>query len=344
MNLEKIVRENIWQLKPYSCARDEFSGEASVWLDANESPYNNPYNRYPDPLQSKVKAKLAGMRGAVPEQMFLGVGSDECIDTVYRVFCNPGIDNVVAIAPSYGMYEVCADINDVAYRKAMLTEDFDIDIQAIFEKVDQHTKVVWICSPNNPTGNAFSRNSIEAICAGFAGIVVVDEAYIDFSDKGSMVGLLYKYPNLIVLQTMSKAWGSASIRLGIAFASPQIIAIFNKVKYPYNINLLTQNYALEMLNRSSEVQTWVDVTIQQRQAMAEQLAALPIVEKIFPSDANFLLARVTDADGIYNYLCKRGIVVRNRNNVPLCKGCIRFTVGTAEENTNLINALSNYGK
>ena len=255
-----------------------------------------------------------------------------------------GIDNVVAIAPSYGMYEVCADINDVAYRKAMLTEDFDIDIQAIFEKVDQHTKVVWICSPNNPTGNAFSRNSIEAICAGFAGIVVVDEAYIDFSDKGSMVGLLYKYPNLIVLQTMSKAWGSASIRLGIAFASPQIIAIFNKVKYPYNINLLTQNYALEMLNRSSEVQTWVDVTIQQRQAMAEQLAALPIVEKIFPSDANFLLARVTDADGIYNYLCNRGIVVRNRNNVPLCKGCIRFTVGTAEENTNLINALSNYGK
>ena len=344
MNLEKIVRENIWQLKPYSCARDEFSGEASVWLDANESPYNNPYNRYPDPLQSKVKAKLAGMRGAVLEQIFLGVGSDECIDTVYRVFCNPGIDNVVAIAPSYGMYEVCADINDVAYRKAMLTEDFDIDIQAIFEKVDQHTKVVWICSPNNPTGNAFSRNSIEAICAGFAGIVVVDEAYIDFSDKGSMVGLLYKYPNLIVLQTMSKAWGSASIRLGIAFASPQIIAIFNKVKYPYNINLLTQNYALEMLNRSSEVQTWVDVTIQQRQAMAEQLAALPIVEKIFPSDANFLLARVTDADGIYNYLCNRGIVVRNRNNVPLCKGCIRFTVGTAEENTNLINALSNYGK
>ncbi len=344
MDLKKIVRENIYNLEPYSCARNEFSGEASVWLDANESPYNEPYNRYPDPLQLEVKRLISQQRGVVADQIFLGVGSDECIDMVYRVFCRPGVDNVVAIEPTYGMYEVCAAVNDIEYRRAPLTADFAIDIEKIFEKIDTNTKVVWICSPNNPTGNAFSRDAIEAVCAGFSGIVVVDEAYVDFSTKGSMATQLYRYPNLVVMQTLSKAWASASVRLGAAFASKEIIDIFNKVKYPYNINLLTQRYAIDMLSRKEQVAEWVARLVAERKRLAERLPAIACVEKVFDSDANFLLVRVTDADAVYAYLQGRGIVVRNRNRVALCKGCLRFSVGTEEENNALISALEEYGK
>ena len=344
MNLQALVRPNIWNLVPYSSARSEFTGAASVFLDANENPFNNPYNRYPDPLQQEVKALIAQLRGVAAGQIFLGVGSDECIDVVYRTFCRPGVDNVVAMSPSYGMYEVCADINDVEYRRVSLTDDFSLDADAMLATADERTKVMWICSPNNPTGNAFALDEIEAICSRFAGIVVVDEAYIDFSTRGSMLSCLDSLPNLIVMQTLSKAWGSASVRLGIAYASAEIIGIFNKVKYPYNINLLTQRYAIDRLERHSEVAAWVELLKANRQWLIEALGSLRCVKHIYPTDANFVLVRVSDADAIYDYLRARGIIVRNRNRVEKCLGCLRITVGTAEENEKLINALKEYGK
>ena len=344
MNLQALVRPNIWNLVPYSSARSEFTGAASVFLDANENPFNNPYNRYPDPLQQEVKTLIAQLRGVAAGQIFLGVGSDECIDVVYRTFCRPGVDNVVAIAPSYGMYEVCADINDVEYRRVPLTDDFSLDADAMLATADERTKVMWICSPNNPTGNAFALDEIEAICSRFAGIVVVDEAYIDFSTRGSMLSCLDSLPNLIVMQTLSKAWGSASVRLGIAYASAEIIGIFNKVKYPYNINLLTQRYAIDRLERHSEVAAWVELLKANRQWLIEALGSLRCVKHIYPTDANFVLVRVSDADAIYDYLRAGGIIVRNRNRVEKCLGCLRITVGTAEENEILINALKEYGK
>ena len=344
MNLQALVRPNIWNLVPYSSARSEFTGAASVFLDANENPFNNPYNRYPDPLQQEVKALIAQLRGVAAGQIFLGVGSDECIDVVYRTFCRPGVDNVVAMSPSYGMYEVCADINDVEYRRVPLTDDFSLDADAMLATADERTKVMWICSPNNPTGNAFALDEIEAICSRFAGIVVVDEAYIDFSTRGSMLSCLDSLPNLIVMQTISKAWGSASVRLGIAYASAEIIGIFNKVKYPYNINLLTQRYAIDRLERHSEVAAWVELLKANRQWLIEALGSLRCVKHIYPTDANFVLVRVSDADAIYDYLRAGGIIVRNRNRVEKCLGCLRITVGTAEENEKLINALNEYGK
>ena len=344
MNLQALVRPNIWNLVPYSSARSEFTGAASVFLDANENPFNNPYNRYPDPLQQEVKALIAQLRGVAAGQIFLGVGSDECIDVVYRTFCRPGVDNVVAMSPSYGMYEVCADINDVEYRRVPLTDDFSLDADAMLATADERTKVMWICSPNNPTGNAFALDEIEAICSRFAGIVVVDEAYIDFSTRGSMLSHLSSIPNLIVMQTLSKAWGSASVRLGIAYASAEIIGIFNKVKYPYNISLLTQRYAIDLLKRHSEVTAWVKQLTANRQWLIEALGSLRCVKHIYPTDANFVLVRVSDADAIYDYLRVRGIIVRNRNRVEKCLGCLRITVGTAEENEILINALKEYGK
>ena len=344
MNLQALVRPNIWNLVPYSSARSEFTGAASVFLDANENPFNNPYNRYPDPLQQEVKALIAQLRGVAAGQIFLGVGSDECIDVVYRTFCRPGVDNVVAMSPSYGMYEVCADINDVEYRRVPLPDDFSLDADAMLATADERTKVMWICSPNNPTGNAFALDEIEAICSRFAGIVVVDEAYIDFSTRGSMLSRLSSIPNLIVMQTLSKAWGSASVRLGIAYASAEIIGIFNKVRYPYNINLLTQRYAIDRLERHSEVAAWVELLKANRQWLIEALGSLRCVKHIYPTDANFVLVRVSDADAIYDYLRVRGIIVRNRNRVEKCLGCLRITVGTAEENEILINALKEYGK
>lgn len=344
MNLEKLVRKNILSLKPYSCARNEFSGTATVWLDANENAYNNPYNRYPDPLQRRLKEKIAELRGVAANRIFLGVGSDECIDLTYRIFCRPGVDNVVAISPSYGMYEVCADINDVEYRKAPLTADFGLDKETVLRLTDDNTKVVWICSPNNPTGNAFDRDDIADICTRFGGIVVVDEAYIDFSSKGSMLEMLDSFPNLIVMQTFSKAWGSAAARLGMAFASKEIIDIFNKVKYPYNINLLTQNYALELLDRYGDIREWVRTLIAARDNLIGRLSELDCVEKIYPTDANFVLVKVTDANAIYRYLCDCGIVVRNRNSVEMCLNCLRITAGTEGENDQLIQTLAQYGK
>ena len=344
MNLQALVRPNIWNLVPYSSARSEFTGAASVFLDANENPFNNPYNRYPDPLQQEVKALIAQLRGVAAGQIFLGVGSDECIDVVYRTFCRPGVDNVVAMSPSYGMYEVCADINDVEYRRVPLTDDFSLNADALLAAADENTKVMWICSPNNPTGNAFALDEIEAICSRFAGIVVVDEAYIDFSTRGSMLSCLDSLPNLIVMQTLSKAWGSASVRLGIAYASAEIIGIFNKVKYPYNVSLLTQRYAIDLLERHSEVAAWVKQLTANRQWLIEALGSLRCVKHIYPTDANFVLVRVSDADAIYDYLRVRGIIVRNRNRVEKCLGCLRITVGTAEENEKLINALNEYGK
>ena len=344
MNLQALVRPNIWNLVPYSSARSEFTGAASVFLDATENPFNNPYNRYPDPLQQEVKALIAQLRGVAAGQIFLGVGSDECIDVVYRTFCRPGVDNVVAMSPSYGMYEVCADINDVEYRRVPLTDDFSLDADAMLATADERTKVMWICSPNNPTGNAFALDEIEAICSRLAGIVVVDEAYIDFSTRGSMLSCLDSLPNLIVMQTLSKAWGSASVRLGIAYASAEIIDIFNKVKYPYNINLLTQRYAIDRLERHSEVAAWVELLKANRQWLIEALGSLRCVKHIYPTDANFVLVCVSDAEAIYDYLRAGGIIVRNRNRVEKCLGCLRITVGTAEENEKLINALNEYGK
>lgn len=336
MNLETVVRPNILALAPYSCARDEFKGEASVYLDANESPYNNGVNRYPDPLQPEVKRLLVPLKGVRQEQIFLGNGSDEAIDLIYRIFCQPRVDNVVAISPSYGMYQVCADVNDIEYRAVPLTADFQLDRQALVDRVDARTKVIWICSPNNPTGNAFALEEIDWFLQKFPNkIVVVDEAYIDFSSKPSLLTVLGKYENLIVMQTLSKAWGQAAIRCGIAYASPEIIAFFNKVKYPYNVNLLTQQQAVKVLSNPEKQRRQVEEILAQRDVLRELLSMLPCVEKIYPSDANFLLVKVADANAMYLALQQRGIIVRNRNKVQLCQGCLRITVGTPEENAAL---------
>lgn len=343
MQLKQLVRPNIWGLTPYSSARSEFKGEASVWLDANENPNNAPYNRYPDPLQLQLKARLAQLKGVPAANIFLGNGSDECIDLAYRIFCRPGIDNAVAISPSYGMYEVCADINGVDYRPVPLTDDFALQPDLLLAACDANTRLMWLCSPNNPTGNAFSPDQLEWLCRRFDGIVVVDEAYIDFSTRGTMLTRLSKLPRLIVLQTFSKAWGSAGVRLGIAVASEDIIALYNKVKYPYNVNVLTQRYAMQLLDDHTRIQAWVEALLEQRQRLVAELQALPLVRHIYPSDANFVLVRVADADATYNHLRSRGIIVRNRNRVSKCLGCLRITVGTADENTTLINALQQYG-
>lgn len=343
-DLNKLVRRNILSLAPYSSARSEFSGTATVWLDANESPFNSPYNRYPDPLQKQVKERLAAIKGVDAERIFLGNGSDECIDLMYRVFCEPKTDNVVAISPSYGMYEVCADINDVEYRKVPLRDtDFSLDTDALLAATDARTKVIWICSPNNPTGNAFSHADIARVCEEFGGIVVVDEAYGEFSSQESMRFSLDRYPNLLVMQTFSKAWGSAGVRLGMAFASKEIITLFNKVKYPYNVNLLTQQFALSHMQRLDEVQQWVSTLLAERTRLIERLQELPQVQKVHATDANFVLVRVTDADAIYRHLQAQGIIVRNRNKVEQCLGCLRITVGTADENNAVINGIKSYG-
>lgn len=342
-NLESLVRPNIWALEPYSCARDEFKGmDAHVFLDANENPYNDPINRYPDPLQEKLKERLAPLKGVRPSQIFLGNGSDEAIDLVYRIFCNPKEDNVVAIAPTYGMYKVCADVNDVEYRSVPLSEDWHIDTKALLGACDTKTKVVWICSPNNPSGNDFSRETIHKVLVNFEGIVVVDEAYCDFSTNQPFRSMLDNYSNLIVLNTFSKAWASAAIRLGMAFASEEIIGLFNKVKYPYNVNLLTQEKAMALLSDLSAIDGWLAQIRREREHVLPALAELPIVLKVFPTDANFVLVKVTDANSIYRYLIKQGIVVRNRTRVQLCKDCLRITIGTRQENNELLGALRFY--
>ena len=342
-SLEQLVRPNIWKLAPYSSARDEYSGkEAHVFLDANENPYNAPYNRYPDPLQRELKSQLSKVKGVNAENIFLGNGSDEAIDLAYRIFCEPGRDNVVAIAPTYGMYKVCADINDIEYREVMLDEQFQMQADRLLAACDSHTKIIWICSPNNPTGNSLHRDEIVKVIEGFEGIVMVDEAYIDFAQQRSLRQELPTHPNLIILQTMSKAWGSAAIRLGMAFASKDIISIYNKVKYPYNINQLTQQQAREMLTDPYEVDKTVKILLQERTRLMQAFQELPICEQVYPTDANFFLARMTDAQRIYDYLVERGIIVRNRTRVQLCHNCLRITIGTRTENNELLSALRMY--
>ena len=341
--LQQLVRPNIWNLAPYSSARDEYSGkEAHVFLDANENPYNAPYNRYPDPLQRDLKKMLEKVKGVPAENIFLGNGSDEAIDLPYRIFCEPGRDNVVAIEPTYGMYKVCADINDVEYRPVLLDENYEFQADRLLAACDQHTKLIWICSPNNPTGNSMNRNEILKVIEGFEGIVIVDEAYIDFAQQLSMRQELTKYPNLVILQTMSKAWGSAAIRLGMAFASKEMIQIYNKVKYPYNVNMLTQQQAMEMLKDPFEIDKYVKILLTERSYLVQAFTELPICKQMYKTDANFFLALMTDAQKIYDYLVDRGIIVRNRTRVKLCNDCLRITVGTRTENQELLSALRQF--
>ncbi|MBR6203063.1 MAG: histidinol-phosphate transaminase [Bacteroidaceae bacterium] len=342
-SLQELVRPNIWALKPYSCARDEFKGlKADVFIDANENPYSNGVNRYPDPLQEQLKQMISPLKGVPVDHIFLGNGSDEAIDLPFRIFCRPGKDNVVAIDPTYGMYEVCADVNDIEYRKVSLDEHYDIDPDALLAACDENTKLLFICSPNNPTGNAFQREKIEKVISNFQGIVIVDEAYSDFSVQKPFRFDLQKYPNLIVLATFSKAWGAAGIRLGMAFASTDIIALFNKVKYPYNVNVLTQKKAMEILTNVTLLQRHITMILEERVTLIKSLGLLPICKKVYPTDANFILVKVTDADSIYRYLVQKGVVVRNRNRVHLCGDCLRITVGTKDENTKLLSALRQY--
>lgn len=339
--IKELVRPNIWSLAPYSSARNEYSGHvAHVFLDANENPFNGPYNRYPDPLQESLKERLSEVKNVPAENIFLGNGSDEAIDLVYRCFCEPKKDNVVAICPTYGMYEVCADINDVEYRKVMLDENYQITAEKLLAACDANTKAIWICSPNNPTGNNIMGEEIEKVIENFDGIVVVDEAYIDFSNQKSFKHYVGNNNyNVIVLQTMSKAWGSAAIRLGMAFAKKEIIGIFNKVKYPYNVNMLTQEQAMKRLKDTQPVEQWVNILLQERERTIEAFGELPICEKIYPTDANFFLAKVKDAQKAYDYLVDKGIIVRNRTRIALCNNCLRVTIGTREENNELIGAL-----
>ena len=341
MNLQQLVRKNVWNMKAYSSARDEFKGEASVFLDANENPLNDKYNRYPDPLQWALKEKISKVKDIQPEKIFLGNGSDEPIDLVIRIFCEPRIDNIVAIDPTYGMYQVCADVNDVEYRKVLLDSNFDLEAGTLLEKTDENTKLIFLCSPNNPTGNLLNRKEIEKVLDSFSGIVIVDEAYIDFAAEKTWLNDLQKYPNLIVLQTFSKAWGLAAVRLGMAFASPEIIKLFNKVKYPYNVNILTQNFVKGELDKLELRKEWIQILLKGRDFLNEELIKLPFVEKIYPTDSNFILVRVTDANGLYKHLADKGVIVRNRNSVSLCAGCLRITVGTDEENKILIETLRN---
>jgi len=341
--LQPLVRKNIWKLEPYSCARDEFKGvSASAYLDANENPFNNNINRYPDPLQEKVKEMLSPIKGVPVSNIFLGNGSDEAIDLVYRIFCQPGVDNVVAIEPTYGMYKVCADINDVFYRKVVLDDDFQITAEKLLEACDKRTKVIWLCSPNNPTGNDINREEMVKLLVKFQGIVVVDEAYSEFSNQKPLRLDLSQYPNLIVLNTMSKAWAGAAIRLGMAFASTDIIGLFNKVKYPYNVNKLSQEKALELLRNQSGYRQHLVMVLEEREKLMSAFNSLPICEKMYPTAANFFLVRVTDANAIYRYLVEQGIIVRNRSRVTLCENCLRITIGTKAENSALLSALIKY--
>lgn len=341
--LQELTRPNIWALKPYSSARDEYKGfKADVFIDANENPYPNGVNRYPDPLQEELKAMISPMKGVPAANIFLGNGSDEAIDLPFRIFCRPGKDNVVAIDPTYGMYQVCAETNDVEYRRVPLDGKYDFSPEALLAACDENTKLIFICSPNNPTGNAFSRAKIEKVLNEFDGIVIVDEAYSDFSNERPMRLDITKYPNIIVLNTFSKAWGCAGIRLGMAFASEEIIGLFNKVKYPYNVNVLTQQKAIEVLSNATLLQRNISMILDERIKLMQSFATLPLCKEIYPTDSNFFLAKVTDADKIYDYLVRRGIIVRNRNRVNLCGNCLRVTIGTKEENTKLLAALRQY--
>lgn len=345
-DVNTLLRDNIARLTPYSSARDEFSGEAKVFLDANENSLGSPlkkwYNRYPDPHQKAIKQKLAMVKGIAAEHIFLGNGSDECIDLLYRCFCNPGKDNIIICPPTYGMYEVSANINDVAVKKVPLLLNFELDLSGIEDAIDDQTKLIWICSPNNPTGNSLKRLDIETLLNNFKGLVIVDEAYINFSKQKSFVQELTEYPNLVVLQTLSKAWGLAGLRLGMAFASTAIIEILNRVKPPYNINQATQELVLTALEEVGQINDMIRLLVDMREALAEVFASMPTVETVYPSDANFILVKIKEARAVYEFLLTKGIVLRDRSNVQLCKDCLRITVGSEQDNTLLVDAMQDW--
>jgi histidinol-phosphate aminotransferase len=345
-DLNRLVRENIKTLKPYSSARDEFKGEARVYLDANENSLGSPltkwYNRYPDPLQWELKKKISDIKSVQPEQILLGNGSDECIDLLIRAFCEPQVDNIIICPPTYGMYEVYANINNVAIKSVPLTPVYQLNLEGLQEAIDEHTKIIFLCSPNNPTANNLIREDVELVLNNFDGIVVIDEAYINFSRQRTFTADLQEYPNLVVMQTFSKAWGLAALRLGMTIASTDIIHILNKIKPPYNINQCTQELAMKALENLDDVNAMILEIVKQRDELSYTLQQIPFVQEVYPSDANFVLIRVPDAVGIYNYLRDRGIIVRNRTNVILCEGCLRITVGTEKENRELIDVLGAY--
>lgn len=342
-NLQNLVRANIKRLTPYSSARKEFTGAAQIFLDANENSFGSPlarnYNRYPDPLQWKIKEKIAEMNSVNPQNIFIGNGSDEAIDLLFRIFCEPRKDNILICPPTYGMYQVSADINDAEIKRANLTEDFQLDFAKIENEIDENTKLLFICSPNNPTGNAFAKFDLSNLARKFNGIVVVDEAYIHFSRENSMLEELENLPNVVILQTFSKAWGLAGLRVGLAFANEEIIQLFNKVKPPYNISEIAQNAILDALENRQEVEHNISQIINEREKLIENLSKLSIAMKIYPTDANFILVKTVDAEKIYRFLLDEKIVVRNRNNVELCEGCLRITIGTPEENESLLKSL-----
>jgi len=339
-NLENLVRKNVLKLKPYSSARDDFQGAASVYLDANENPYASKFNRYPDPHQSKLKQKISKIKNIPTSQIFLGNGSDEPIDLLIRAFCEPEIDNVLIPQPTYGMYSVSAEINNVQIKPVKLTPDFDLDVESIKAAWDDHTKIIFLCSPNNPSGNLLSFEKVKHIISKFAGLVIVDEAYIDFTNYEGFVPLLNKYPNLVILQTLSKAWGLAAIRLGMCFASEEIVSVLNKIKPPYNISLLSQEAAEAALANESLKNDWVAEILLERGKLIQQLRAVKIVKKVYPSDANFVLVKVENAKSVYSKLVTQGIILRDRSSVILCDDCLRITVGTPEENKLLLKELN----
>ena len=342
-DLENLVRENIKNLTPYSSARKEFSGAAQIFLDANENSFGSPlaqnFNRYPDPLQTSIKEKIAEWNNVKPSEIFVGNGSDEAIDLLFRIFCRPQIDNVLICPPTYGMYEVSAEINDVKIKRANLTVDFELDYERIKNSIDENTKLLFVCSPNNPSGNSFERENILRLVKDFQGLVVVDEAYIHFSQEKSLVSEINNFPNLVVLQTFSKAWGLAGLRVGLAFADEKTIKLFNRVKPPYNVSQIAQEAILQAMENKSQVKETIAEIVSERGKLIEKLNEFSFVTKIYPSDANFILVKSTDAEQIYKFLLGEKIVVRNRSNVELCAGCLRITVGTIEENEVLLNSL-----
>jgi histidinol-phosphate aminotransferase len=341
-DLKTLIRKNIGSLIPYSSARSEYKGEEAVFLDANENPFNSPLNRYPDPLQLKLKHKISAIKHVPTECIFLGNGSDEAIDLMIRAFCEPGIDNIVCIKPTYGMYKVCADINNVACREVLLNKDFQPDTEALLKCADEHSKLMYLCSPNNPTSNSLNRNDLLTLVEKFPGIVIVDEAYIDFSTAATLTSELARFHNLVIFQTFSKAWGMAGIRLGMAFAGKEIIDILNRIKYPYNINVLTQRVALECLSDTVKKDEWIRIILDQRKYLQKELSRLPMVKHILPSDANFLMVRFDNPQEVFNYLIAKKIIVRDRSKVSLCEGFLRITIGSEEENRMLIEALKQY--
>ncbi len=345
-DLNKLVRDNIKKLKPYSSARSEYSGGASVFLDANENSYGSPldenYNRYPDPLQWELKQELSKIKGVLPQNIFIGNGSDEVIDLAYRIFCEPGKDNVIICPPTYGMYSVSGNINNVSVKEVKLTDNFHLDVDAVLQAVDDNTKLLFLCSPNNPTGNNMNRVDIEMLLNNFPGLVIIDEAYINYSRQKSFIPELTEYENLIVMQTLSKAWGLAALRLGLCFASENIIELFNKVKPPYNINKASQELGIEALKNIDEVNETIKRTVVERNGLVKNLSGFSFIQKCYPSDANFILVKTNNANDLYNYLSGQKIIVRNRSKEPKCENCLRITVGTHEENRILIEAVKNY--